>query len=148
MASHIIDSKLFGASFSAPDVAALFTDEVRVQMWFDIEAALAEAQAELGIIPAEAAREIGAKAKVELVDLDAIAGGIAETAHPLVPALRALAALCEGDAGEYVHYGATTQDIMDTGMVLQVKAAWRSSSTISGRSARRWPTRRGSTGRR
>ena len=58
------------------------------------------------------------------MDLDAIGREIASTTHPLVPAIRALAALCDGDAGEYVHYGATTQDVMDTGLVLMVREAW------------------------
>ena len=124
MASHIIDSELFGAAFAPQDIAEIFTDQSRVQKWFDIEAALAEAQAELGIIPAAAAKEIRAKAKAELVDFAEIAAGIAHTGHPIVPALRALEEICEGDAGEYIHYGATTQDIMDTAMVLQVKEAW------------------------
>lgn len=124
MASHIIDSELFGAAFAPQNIAEIFTDQSRVQKWFDIEAALAEAQAELGIIPAAAATEIRAKAKAELVDLKEIAAGIAHTGHPIVPALRALEDICEGDAGEYIHYGATTQDIMDTAMVLQVKEAW------------------------
>ncbi|MDP6389037.1 MAG: adenylosuccinate lyase [Alphaproteobacteria bacterium] len=124
MASHIIDSELFGAAFAPQDIAEIFTDQSRVQKWFDIEAALAEAQAELGIIPAAAAKEIRAKAKAELVDFAEIAAGIAHTGHLIVPALRALEEICEGDAGEYIHYGATTQDIMDTAMVLQVKEAW------------------------
>ena len=124
MASHIIDSELFGAAFASQDIAEIFTDQSRVQKWFDVEAALAEAQAELGIIPEAAAKEIRAKAKAELVDFKEIAAGIAHTGHPIVPALRALEEICEGDAGEYIHYGATTQDIMDTAMVLQVKQAW------------------------
>ena len=122
--SHITDSRLYGATFASAEVAAVFSDRNRVQKWFDIEAALALAQAELGIIPQDAADEIAGKADAALVDLDAIGREIASTAHPLVPAIRALAALCDGDAGEYVHYGATTQDVVDTGMVLMVREAW------------------------
>lgn len=122
--SHITDSRLYGATFASTEVASVFSDRNRVQRWFDIEAALALAQGELGIIPEEAAEEIARKADAALVDLDAIGREISATAHPLVPAIRALAALCDGDAGEYVHYGATTQDIMDTGLVLLVREAW------------------------
>ena len=122
--SHITDSRLFGATFASTAVASVFSDRNRVQKWFDIEAALALAQGELGIIPEAAAEEIARKADAGLVDLDAIGREIASTAHPLVPAIRALADLCEDDAGEYVHYGATTQDIMDTGMILLVREAW------------------------
>ena len=122
--SHITDSRLYGAIFASTQVASVFSDRNRVRKWFDIEAALALAQGELGIIPKAAAEEIARKADADLVDLDAIGREIAATAHPLVPAIRALADLCDGDAGEYVHYGATTQDVMDTGMVLMVREAW------------------------
>ncbi len=122
--SHITDSRLYGAVFASAPVASVFSDRNRVRKWFEIEAALALAQGELGIIPEAAAEEIARKADADLVDLDAIGREIAATAHPLVPAIRALADLCDGDAGEYVHYGATTQDVMDTGMVLMVREAW------------------------
>lgn len=123
--THVTDSRLYGAGFSAPDIAAIFSDRSRVRIWFAVEAALAAAQAELGMIPAEAAAEIERRAaEHEQVDLDAIGREISATAHPLVPAIRALAARCDGDAGEYVHYGATTQDVMDTTLVLMVREAW------------------------
>ena len=124
MTSHIIDSRLYGAAFAPDELKAIFNDRRRVQKWFDVEAALAEVQGELGMIPAEAAAEIAGNADAGRIDLDGIGAEIRATAHPLVPALRALADLCAGDAGEYVHYGATTQDIMDTGVVLQIKDAW------------------------
>lgn len=124
MGSHIIDSDIYGAGFAPAEIKAVFTDRNRVQKWFDVEAALAQAQADIGMIPREAAEEISRKADAELVDLKAIGAGISQIAHSLVPALRALEHLCEGDAGEYVHYGTTTQDIIDTGLVLQIKEAW------------------------
>ncbi len=124
MGSHIIDSRVYGAAFSAPEVAALFSDENRVQKWLDVEAALARAQAELGIIPPWAAEEIARKARVALLDLAAVGSGVSQTQHSLVPALRAFEHVCEGGAGEYIHYGATTQDVIDTGMVLQLREAW------------------------
>ena len=124
MGSHIVDSEVYGAGFASPEIAAIFTDRNRVQKWFDVEAALAQAQAELGIIPAAAAAEITRKASADLVDLREIGTGVAEIAHSLVPALRALERLCDEGAGQYVHYGATTQDIIDTGLVLQVREAW------------------------
>ncbi|MDH3712250.1 MAG: adenylosuccinate lyase [Gammaproteobacteria bacterium] len=125
MTAHVIDSELFGTSFAPADLRDLFSDETRVQRWFDVEAALAAAQAELGIVPENAAQEIARKAQVANIDLQSIGAGIAETSHPLVPAIRALAAVCEGEAGQWVHYGATTQDIMDTGAILQVRDAWK-----------------------
>ncbi len=124
MPSHASDSLLFGASFSTPEFLSIFSDDNRLQKWLDVEAALAEAQAELGMIPASAATEIVAKARFEHMDVPEIGLQIAATAHPIVPTVRALAAACKDGAGEFVHYGATTQDIIDTGMMLQIKEAW------------------------
>ena len=78
----------------------------------------------MGVIPEEAAQEISQKAVVENVDVSEIGKGISATAHPIVPAIRALEDICDNGAGEYIHYGATTQDIMDTGLVLQIKKSW------------------------
>ncbi|HYU17052.1 MAG TPA: adenylosuccinate lyase [Candidatus Acidoferrum sp.] len=124
MASHIIDSEVYGAGFASPEMVTIWSDSNRVQKWLDVEAALAQAQAELGMIPRAAAAEIARKARAELVDLKAIGAGVSQVGHSLVPALRALEHLCEDGAGEYIHYGATTQDIIDTGLVLQLKEAW------------------------
>jgi adenylosuccinate lyase len=123
MATGVFDSPLLGHVWGTDELRAIFSDETRVQRWFDYEAALALAQAELGIIPKAAAAEIAAKAKVGNVDLDAIGAEIRRIKHPLVPALRALQAVCAGGHGEYLHFGPTTQDVIDTGMVLQIKAA-------------------------
>jgi len=106
-----------------PGVRALFTEAARFQSWLDVEAALAEAQAELGIIPAKAAREIVAKAHLKYLDLAEVRAGLAKTGHPLVPVVWALDRACEGDAGGYVHWGATTQNITQTGQLLQVRRA-------------------------
>src|SRR5687768_4462597 len=106
-----------------PGVRALFTEAARFQSWLDVEAALAQAQAELGIIPEHAAQEITRKAKLSFLDLTAIRDGLARTGHPLVPVVWALDKVCEGDAGGYVHWGATTQNITQTGQLLQVSRA-------------------------
>ncbi|HYE92689.1 MAG TPA: adenylosuccinate lyase family protein [Terriglobales bacterium] len=106
-----------------PGVRALFTEPARFQSWLDVEAALAEAQAELGVIPAAAAKEIIAKAQLKFLDLDAVRAGLAKTGHPLVPLVWALDQACEGDAGGYVHWGATTQNVTQTGQLLQVRRA-------------------------
>src|SRR5467141_4511850 len=106
-----------------PGVRALFTEAARFQSWLDVEAALAEAQAELGIIPSKAAREIVTKAHLKYLDLAAVRAGLAKTGHPLVPLVWALDRACTGDAGGYVHWGATTQNITQTGQLLQVQRA-------------------------
>jgi adenylosuccinate lyase len=106
-----------------PGVRALFTEAARFQSWLDVEAALAQAQAELGIIPKDAAREIVRKARLDCLDLAAIHAGLARTGHPLVPVVWALDKACERDAGGYVHWGATTQNVTQTGQLLQVRRA-------------------------
>ena len=124
MPSHASESLLYGASFSTSEFLDIFNDHARVQAWFDVEVALAKAQGQLGVIPEEAAQEISQKAVVENVNVSEIGQGISATAHPIVPAIRALEDICDNGAGEYIHYGATTQDIMDTGLVLQIKKSW------------------------
>src|SRR3984957_20364105 len=123
MPTSVFDSHLLGHVWGTAELRAIFSDETRVQKWFDYEAALALAQAELGIIPKAAAAEIVAKAKVGNVDLVAIGAEIRRIKHPLVPALRALQAGWADGHGEFLHFGPTTQDVLDTGMVLQLKDA-------------------------
>src|SRR5213596_1831267 len=106
-----------------PGVRALFTDDARFQSWLDVEAALAQAQAGLGIIPEAAAREITRKAHLSYLDRAAITAGLARTGHPIVPLVWALDQAGEGDAGGYVHWGATTQNVTQTGQLLQVRRA-------------------------
>jgi 3-carboxy-cis,cis-muconate cycloisomerase len=106
-----------------PGIRELYTLESRWQSWLDVEAALAKAEAELGMIPAAAAQEICAKAKVELLDHDNIVEGLRRTAHQLVPLVWELSRVCDGDAGNYVHWGATTQNITQTGEILLLRKA-------------------------
>jgi adenylosuccinate lyase len=106
-----------------PGIRALFAEASRYQAWLDVEAALALAQAELGVIPEHAAREIAAKARLALLDMEAIRAGLARTGHSLVPLVWELDRVCGGDAGGYVHWGATTQNITQTGQLLLVRRA-------------------------
>lgn len=123
MPSSVFDAALLKHLWGTDELRAIFSEENRVQKWYDYEAALARAQADLGIIPKAAAAEIAAKARVADVDLEAIAAEIRRIKHPLVPAVRALQALCADGHGEYLHFGPTTQDVLDTGMMLQVREA-------------------------
>ena len=103
-----------------PEILAIWSERATVQAWFDTEAALAAAQAELGMIPHQAAATIAAGADAGPVDLDRMARDILFTQHPFVPALHQLEAQC-GDAAGFVHWGATTQNIFDTGNALLLK---------------------------
>ncbi len=100
----------------------LFDTRSMVQAWLDAEATLAAAEADVGVIPTAAAQRIRSEARVESFDLAELRRETVESQHPLVPLIRALAERC-GEYGGYVHWGATTQDIIDTGLVLQIRGA-------------------------
>jgi adenylosuccinate lyase len=122
MPSHLIDYALFGDQFSTPEMRAIFDERAMLQRWLDVEAALAAAQAELGLIPGAAAEAIAGAARVERLDLETVQRDLKTTAHPIVPVVRELERVA-GEHGRWVHWGATTQDIIDTGQVLQCQAA-------------------------
>src|SRR5258708_6234099 len=124
MPSQVIDSIFFRDLYGTTAMRAIFDDMTLLQKWLDFEAALARAEAQVGIVPAEAAEEITRKAVAANFDTDAIKRGIDKTVHPLVSLIRQFSELCDGDAGGYVHWGATTQDVMDTALVLQIKDAY------------------------
>ena len=121
MAVTVIDSTLFGDMFGTAAMRHVFDETQTLQRYLDVEAALARVQARLDIIPAAAAEEISAKAKVELLDRAAVAAETQIVGYPILALVRGLAAACKGDLGQWSHYGATTQDIMDTGLVLQIR---------------------------
>jgi adenylosuccinate lyase len=98
----------------------IFDSRQLLQGWLDVWAALAEAEADAGMIPADAAATIRAAAKAENFDLEKIGDGIEDGRHILMPAIRGLTE-ASGEAGKYVHWGTTTQDVIDTGMVLQLR---------------------------
>jgi len=101
----------------------IFSEKARFQRWLDVEASLARAQASLGIIPKEAADAISQKANVEFLDLNKYKEMYEQTGHPMVAMLRLFQPIIERGAGQYIHLGATTQDIMDTSTMLALKGA-------------------------
>jgi adenylosuccinate lyase len=119
--SHILDSKFHGDGYASVASRRVFCDICRLGRWLRVEAALALAQAELGIIPESAAREIDRVALIMEFDLEAIARGISRTGHSLVPLLSALQDACSNETREFVHFGATTQDIQDTAQTLEMR---------------------------
>lgn len=110
--------------FTTPEMKHIFGDRNRIQKQMDCEAALADAEAELGIIPREMAAEIMRCSQVDLIDFEALQADFVRTGHPFVPLVHAYKKICQHQAGEYVHWGATTQDILDTGTTLQLKEAY------------------------
>ena len=123
MPVSIIDSGIYGNLFGSDAMRAVFSERGQVQKWLDVEAALARVQGRLGIIPEDAAAEISGKADADLIDMDVMREEVDRVGYAIMPLVHRLAALCEGDAGRYVHWGTTTQDIKDTGVVLQIRDA-------------------------
>ncbi|MDH3348643.1 MAG: adenylosuccinate lyase family protein [Desulfobulbaceae bacterium] len=121
MNAHPIDFEINQNVFSTPEVTAIFDERTRYQRWLDFEASLAKVQAELEIIPAEAAIEICNKAKLEHIDLEEVRRGYQKSRNSIVPLLNGLKAACDHGYGEYVHYGATTQDVIDTSEILEIR---------------------------
>ncbi len=121
--AHIIDHEFYKNSWGTEEMRQVFDDRLRYQRWLDIEVVLARVQAELGEIPAEAAEEIARAARVEDLDTEFIKEELVRTGHSLLPLLKAVQKRCRDNLGEYIHYGPTTQDIEDTGGVLEMKEA-------------------------
>lgn len=123
MGSHVIDLIMLSNNFGTEKMRRVWDDEARISAQLKAERALALAEGDLGVIPKEAAEKIAAAARAELFDIPAVAKEAAESKHSLIATIRTLQRLA-GDAGEYVHYGATTQDIVDTGAVLQLRDSY------------------------
>jgi 3-carboxy-cis,cis-muconate cycloisomerase len=118
-----LDSQLYGASFTNARVAALFTDAHHVKTMLEVEAALARAQAGLGMIPKEAALEIERAEQSLEIDFGQLRAGIANDGFPVIELVRQLRANVSSSAADVVHFGATTQDILDTANALRIRDA-------------------------
>ena len=115
--SQIVDSRFYSDGYTTPEARRIFCDLYRYQRWLDIEAALAMAEADLGIIPVRAAKIIAEKAHLRYINLDSVKKDLKESSHSLMPLLGALQQVCQDGAGQYIHFGATTQDIQDTATI-------------------------------
>ncbi|WP_434034928.1 class-II fumarase/aspartase family protein [Cupriavidus sp. a3] len=121
-ASTVVDSALFRDAFGTKQMRQIFSDGALVQRYIDVEIALAKAEARAGVIPADAATTIARECRIERIDFDHMREETDIVGYPILPLVHQLVAMC-GDAGRYVHWGATTQDIMDTAVALQVRDA-------------------------
>src|SRR5467141_3526342 len=109
--------------YGRPKMKGIFEEESRLQRLLDVEAALARAEAKVGLIPREAAAEITKKASTKSVSVERVEALEKETRHDLMAVVLALTEACERDAGKYVHLGATSNDILDTATALQLRDA-------------------------
>lgn len=117
MPLHISDHAIFRNSWSTPELRALFDDAAQLAGWIEVMAVLAETQAEFGLIPVEAARQLAEacrKVPLDAAFLAEVRDDFERTNHSLLGLIRALQRRCPGDSGEWLCYGVTVQDISDT----------------------------------
>lgn len=119
-ASTVVDSALFRDAFGTRAMRDIFSDGALVQRYIDVEIALAKAEARAGVIPAEAAQTIARESRIDRIDFEQMREETDIVGYPILPLVHQLVRMC-GEAGRYVHWGATTQDIMDTAVALQVR---------------------------
>jgi 3-carboxy-cis,cis-muconate cycloisomerase len=123
MPSTILDSAVFRDIFTTEAMRNVFSDESRVQKYLDFEAALARAQARLGIIPKEAAAEIARHCSADKIDMAKLKDATEKIGYPVLPVVQQLVKLCKDGLGEWSHWGATTQDVTDTATIMQIREA-------------------------
>jgi adenylosuccinate lyase len=124
MPATAFDSFYLKDRYGSPAMRAIWNDEAMIQRWLDVEAALAAVQAEMGLIPKSSAREIGRKAHVRLINLRAMRRDFDTTWNPVMPLVDALRRRLNGPARRWVHWGATSKNIMDTGTALQIRDSY------------------------
>jgi len=118
---------LLDSLFGSEAMNAIFSDAARLQGMLDFEVALARAEARCGLMPVASAEAIAAQCKTELLDFCALSSAAALSLNPAVPLVKQLTALVtknDKDAARFVHWGATSQDANDTGLVLQMRRAF------------------------
>ncbi len=124
MPSTVFDSFYFKDRFGSAAMRELWNDRATLQRWLDVEVALAEVEAELGIVPKKAAREIKQQARIENLDLRALKRAFDQTWNPVVPLVDGLRRRLSPRSAGYVHWGATSKNIFDTGIAIQVKDSY------------------------
>ncbi|WP_263064165.1 class-II fumarase/aspartase family protein [Dickeya dadantii] len=123
MASNVLDSILFRDSFGTPEMRAIFDDHELIRKYVEVEIALAKAEARCGVIPQQAADEIARTCNADTLDFDLLRHETEIVGYPILPLVHQISKQA-GASGGYVHWGATTQDIMDTAVVLQIRDAF------------------------
>ncbi len=122
MPSIVVKSSIYGDMFGTADMRGLFEDDTMLGLYLDVETALARAQAKLGLIPEDAAKAITEAADTDKLDMDKLSARTQIVGYPILPLVEQLSGWAPDGLGQYCHWGATTQDIMDTADVLQVRA--------------------------
>jgi 3-carboxy-cis,cis-muconate cycloisomerase len=144
MSINPADSAIFGTLYGTDEIRALFSDRTYLQLMLDVEAALARAEAKLGLVPDAAADSITRAARVESLRLDYVADSTRRVGYPVAAIVKELGRVAGEEAARYIHLGATTQDILDTAIVLQLREVFtilRRDLTALARSLARLATR-------
>lgn len=132
----MIDSTLYRHLWGTEEARAIFEEPARLRSWLAILVALADAQAELGIVPTEAAQAIRAEAAAERLDLGFVAEETRRTSHSTLGLIRGLQRILPASAAEWVYYGTTVQDLTDTWTALAMRSVgsilWRDLRTVEG----------------
>ncbi|MGH2677780.1 MAG: class-II fumarase/aspartase family protein, partial [Actinomycetota bacterium] len=114
MGARIADSALYGHLWGTDELRAVFDERARLQSWLDILVALAQVQAELGIVPTDAVEVIARRSKVERLDLGFVAEETRRTGHSTLGLIHGLRRVLPEEAREWVYHGITVQDVSDT----------------------------------
>jgi 3-carboxy-cis,cis-muconate cycloisomerase len=124
MPSTVFDSFYLKDRFGSASMRAIWSDRSTISRWLEVEAALARVEADLGLVPRRAAREIEAKARIENLDLRSMKRAFDRTWNPIVPLVDELRKSLSPEAAGCLHWGATSKNIFDTGLVLQVRDSY------------------------
>ncbi len=117
-----LDSAIFGPLFSDDETSTLLSDAAFLRALVEMEIGLARAEARIGVIPTNAAEQIG-HVQAEKIDVAALATGTVRSGFPIIALVQELRKQVSVEAAPYIHWGATTQDIIDSACVLQFRAA-------------------------
>jgi 3-carboxy-cis,cis-muconate cycloisomerase len=123
MTISVLDSALYGKLFSDHELAPLFDDRAEIRAMVAVEVALAAAEAKVGVIPRRAADAIMSAANSAEIDPASLAEGTAAAGVPVPALVAALRDLVGGEAAHYLHWGATSQDIIDSALILRLRSA-------------------------
>ena len=124
MPSTAFDSFYLKDRYGSAAMRAIWEDRATIQRWLDVEAALAAVEADLGLVPKSAAREIARRARVEYLDLPAMKRDFDATWNPVMPLVDALRKVLPPRAGRWVHWGTTSKNVVDTALALQIKDSY------------------------
>lgn len=119
--ASVFDSEIYRDMFTTSEMQAVFSDARLIGYWLKFEIELAAAEASLGIIPEQAAEAIAKAARLEHIDLAQLRAGVGHVGRAIEPLLKQIEHAGDDQVKEYLHWGSTTQDVMDTATVLQIR---------------------------